>query len=65
MVYFFSGPFRDSAFKELWVIVFVCSLFLPAWVVEKFGNPWKAWFSPRINAPLVPAVPMIESKREY
>ena len=45
LLYFFFGVFSISSFKEVWVLLFVSSLFLPACLLERYQNPWKTWFS--------------------
>lgn len=44
LLYLFFGVFRTSQFKEVWVLLFVSSLFLPACLLERYQNPWKTWF---------------------
>jgi hypothetical protein len=44
LLYLFFGIFRTSQFKEVWVLLFVSSLYLPACLLERYQNPWKTWF---------------------
>jgi hypothetical protein len=44
LLYLCFGIFLTSQFKEAWVLLFVSSLFLPAFLLERYGNPWKTCF---------------------
>jgi len=45
LLFLFFGVFRTSQLKEVWVLLFVSSLFLPACLLERYHNPWRTWFS--------------------
>jgi hypothetical protein len=50
LIYFFFGVVLYSQFQELWVLLFVSSLFLPACLFERYQNPWKSWFYRLVSA---------------
>jgi hypothetical protein len=44
LLYLCFGIFLTSQFKEVWVLLLVSSLFPPAFLLERYRNPWKTWF---------------------
>ena len=49
LIYLFFGIFRNSPYQEMLTLFFAGSLFLPAFLADRFQNPWKVWYYFLVN----------------